>query len=627
MLNLYPYHIFFSKVVNQITHRKNKFWRFLPVSIISVRGLGDVPDKKAFKPQLLSVIGDIYDVVSQVSEKDRATILSSANQTLDHQFEYLGSGKVNMPKIKWNEDFKTGNKWRKGLFYLKQRQLTAKGADIKVPWELSRGHHLLWLGEAYLITHEDKYAQEVVDEIEDWLCENPFMYSVNWACTMDVAIRAVNWMYAVGMVMGSPAVTDVFIAKLFKSFYQHAWFIYNNLERTVPYSNNHLFSDLVGLVYLGLLFQDSKKGGQWLDYAIVALYEEIRVQVLPSGVHFERSVSYHRLMTEMVISSIYVLKRNGVSVPADIEYRAGSMLLYIDIYTKPNKRSPLVEDNDDGRFLPFVRRDFREHNYLTESNSTEILFISEGIEPVAFEKNSNSRLFYDAGHAVIRKDEVYLFITNGEQSGYDSARQTIGTHTHNDKLSFEFSLGEDDIIIDPGAYIYTPEPEKSNEFRSTLKHNTVVVDGEEQNFITPQKVFLATKNSRKTCFYRSSDTYVVGEYSTFKGEMTHRREIEVLDNSMVLIDQLSKKGENHTAVLSFHLAPQIEVQMCKNGFELKSSSYLISLSFEKPMLLELVGDTVSPSYGVLEQSKTMRAKCEFENDTIIKTIIQWKKRQ
>lgn len=626
MLNLYPRHILFEKVINQITHRKNKLWQFLPFSRISLSGIGDIPDKSQLKAKVLRLIGDVSEVVSSITKEEQAVILAAADKTLHHEFDYLGSGFVQMPSIRWHDDFKSGKSWKKGVFYLKQRRSTAKGADIKVPWELSRGHHMLWLGEAYQITRDERYAKEVVDEIEDWWHENPFMYSVNWTCTMDVAIRAVNWLYAIGMVLDSPAVSDAFAQNFYRSLYQHGWFIYNNLEQTIPYSNNHLFSDLAGLTYLSLFFNNTKRGKEWSAYVKSALFTEIRNQVLPSGVHYERSVSYHRLMTEMILASIYVLKRAGTNVPADIEYRASSMLSYISSYTKENHLSPIVEDNDDGRFLPFIRRDFRQHDYLLDESSAESLFLSQGVEPIEFEQVKASRIYKDAGHAILRNGDAYLFVTNGEQSSYESTKQTVGTHTHNDKLSFELAIGKDDVIIDPGAYIYTPEPAKSNEFRSTAKHNTVIVDGEEQNLITPKNVFLATKNSRATMFSLASDRCIEGEYSTFAGELRHNRIFQMEDCSVIITDTLTKKGSHHEAVLSFHLAPHLNVRVNGNMVLLETKEYFIEIVFDDNYQIEVIDDSVSSSYGVIEDAKTILAKLTFCDSVDINTRIQWKKK-
>lgn len=629
MFNLYQHHIFFDKVINQITHQKNKLWLLLPASRISLSGLSEIPERSLLKKQLESVVGDVVDVVSQISNKDQRVILDSADQTLNHQFDYLGSGLMHMPKIRWHDDFKTGFSWKKGVYYLKQRSYTKKGADIKVPWELSRCHHLLWLGEAYLITKEEKYAKEVVDEIEDWWAENPFLYSVNWTCTMDVAIRSVNWMYAVCMVLDSSVVSDEFVSAVYKSLYQHGWYIYNNLERSIPHSNNHLFSDLAGLLFLAFLFKDTKRGGKWLKYTKTALYEEIRCQILPSGAQYERSVSYHRLMTEMVAASILLLKRQNETIPADIDYRMSSMFSFIEAYTKPNGLAPLIEDNDDGRFLPFIKRDFRDHSYLLKFTSAEMLFYTNAAPSIKYWYDKRSLLLSDAGHAIIRKDDAYLFITNGGFSKYEEGSSMRGTHTHNDRLSFELAIGEEDVIIDPGSYVYTPEPQKCIEFKSTYKHNTVCVDGEEQNFLMPDNVFLQKKNSVTTAFNFNYDGSVFGEYVTLSQKFKHKRVFELFEKGLIIRDILTKSGLHHSAVLSYHLAPDVLPLVHNSGFSLETSCFDIEMDFcaeGVDFQKKILDDTCSPSYGVLKSSKTIQLCVVFDERIIIETTIKWKEK-
>lgn len=62
-------------------------------------------------------------------------------------------------------------------------------------------------------------------------------------------------------------------------------------------------------------------------------------------------------------------------------------------------------------------------------------------------------------------------------------------HKHNSRLSFELFDFDKSFIIDPGAYIYTADKEMRNLFRSTNYHNTVVVDGEEQNRFDEDELF------------------------------------------------------------------------------------------------------------------------------------------
>jgi len=38
----------------------------------------------------------------------------------------------------------------------------ANDADVKVPWELSRHQHFVTLGQAFVLTGDEKYAREFV---------------------------------------------------------------------------------------------------------------------------------------------------------------------------------------------------------------------------------------------------------------------------------------------------------------------------------------------------------------------------------------------------------------------------------------------------------------------------------
>ena len=62
-------------------------------------------------------------------------------------------------------------------------------------------------------------------------------------------------------------------------------------------------------------------------------------------------------------------------------------------------------------------------------------------------------------------------------------------HKHNSRLSFELFAGDKSFIIDPDTYVYTADKEMRNLFRSTKYHNTVVVDGEEQNRFDEDELF------------------------------------------------------------------------------------------------------------------------------------------
>ena len=138
--------------------------------------------------------------------------IQRADQICDHVFDILGSGPTKLgDSINWHFDFVHGHQWDSKTFYSKISPASYPGGyDIKVPWELSRCHHLVWLGQAFFLSGNENYSQEFAAEISSWIENNPYPLGVNWACTMEVAIRAVNWLLAYKFFSHSPMCTDEF---------------------------------------------------------------------------------------------------------------------------------------------------------------------------------------------------------------------------------------------------------------------------------------------------------------------------------------------------------------------------------------------------------------------------------
>ena len=102
-------------------------------------------------------------------------------------------------------------------------------SDLKLPWELSRGHYLVWLAEAWQFTGNRNYLLKLVSLIEDWIESNPYPYGINWTCSMEVAVRMINWIAAFEIFADSETVTIEFAKKFYGMVYQHAVYIDENL--------------------------------------------------------------------------------------------------------------------------------------------------------------------------------------------------------------------------------------------------------------------------------------------------------------------------------------------------------------------------------------------------------------
>ncbi len=320
-------------------------------------------------PRFFGLFPEQAALLAQFFPEAYQVTLEQADKIKAHRFNLLGSGEVDLGKeIDWHTDFKSGHRWP--LEHHTRLTLTRPegGFDVKVPWELSRFHQVIRLGQAYLYTLDESYAQEIVDQITAWIKANPYEFGVNWAGPMDVAIRVVNWIWGYYFILESKALTTDFLALWLTSLRQHGEYLLKHLEDGWP-RTNHLIANLTGLAYLGILFPEFPEASRWRSVGLWRLWSELDRQIYPDGVNYEASTSYHRLVTEMALSVAALCVVNSIEIPETVRARLSAMLDVIMAYTQPDGLAPQIGDADDGRLLPLTvhadpHRPIRDHRHL-----------------------------------------------------------------------------------------------------------------------------------------------------------------------------------------------------------------------------------------------------------------------
>lgn len=566
--------------------------------------------------------------------------LKDTEQICDHTFNVLGSGSTrvkcqqptdssrnsgvqdsglstnNYAPIDWHVDFKTDYRWNPETYY-RDIKIPYGIADIKVPWELSRFQHLPTLGKASWITGQQsenntKYAFEFMHQIDDWIEHNHPKFGVNWSCTMDVAIRAVNWLFGFYFFGDAEEIPDVFWGKFLKCLFLHGRFIRGNLEIRLNdqgerITGNHYLSNIAGLIFLGIFFNNAKEGKEWLNLGVSELISEMELQVYPDGVDFESSVPYHRLVLEIFASSAILCKINDIDLPLTFWERLEKMFEFVMYYTKPDGTAPQIGDNDDGRLhilANYGNWPRLDHRYLLSIGATlynhadfknaagemheEALWIlgAEGVAKFnAIDKKiipMTSKAFVDGGFYVMRHHTLYMMITCSL-----NAPNIPSAHRHNHSLGFELYIDGKTCLVDPGSYIYTANPEQRNTFRSTAYHNTVSIDEQEQNsfFLFPRQLF----SMQSDAVIKINEWNVTEEYDFFDAQhsgyerlpepVTHRRQIffHKQDRYWIIKDILTGRGK-HSYDLYFHFAP-MEIGFLKTNNDVLNQAKKIPYQF------------------------------------------------
>jgi Heparinase II/III-like protein len=319
---------------------------------------------------------------------------------------------------------------------------------------------------------------------------------------------------------------------------------------------------------------------------------------------------------------------------------------------RPDGKMPQVGDADDGRLFilsdygNWNRRDFR---YLLFVGA--VLFKREdmkvhagGFSEEAFwllgpsgmdvfaaldddSRDLKSKAFRDSGLCLMRAGDKYLLACCGEVG-----TAGIGNHKHNDLLSFELYAGDKAFIVDPGTYVYTRNPGWRNVFRSTRYHNTVVIDGHEQNRFEADKLFEMTADSSvimhdwvNTSEKDWLDVEHTG-YARLAQPVRHRRTFlfEKRTGTWTITDLLTGAGE-HTADWYFHFDHGIELQPVDDRtFRTYSEGTNLTLTIhaEIPLVFRIEDGWVSRHYGQKLPAKNLHGHATFRGRCRVVTRIR-----
>jgi hypothetical protein len=565
------------------------------------RALGGVPAVAALRGTARAALptGARWEQeLEQLDAAGRDELLARAERVLRHELDLLGSGPTQLEAaLPWHTDFKAGRTWP--LDHISKIVVSyPDGSDIKVPWELSRCQHLPLLAAAHRLTGEQRWLDEIGAQLDDWIARNPVELGPNWQCTMDVAIRAANWV-ATLVLCAEAAARAPWLQRALASLLLHGRFVRSHLEWD-EVRGNHYLSDVVGLLPVAALFAGSAEGRAWADWAVGELEAEMAHQVREDGCDHEASIPYHRLVCELFACGAQAADALTPGRLSDaFRARLDRMLAFAADATRPDGLAPQVGDADSGRFLPlgdYGAGDQRDHAHLFRQAGRRA------------PRPSGHAAYPQGGYYVMRHGDLYALVRCGDVGLYG-----VGAHAHNDQLSFELACGADALVQDPGSYLYTASAAERNRFRSTAFHATLRIGGAEQNPLAQDYLFSLPDRARAEALAWEPD----GARARFAGRhhgyealdppAVHERELRFDGDAgtLTLVDTVRSEGA-HALEWTFPLAP-----CSASGSEGRAEASFAKhrLMIESPGLTFVVEDGwQSPAYGERVAAPFVRAR-------------------
>ena len=438
-----------------------------------------------------------------------------ADQIRLHRFPVFCLTVETGPEIRWRRDYTRGIET--DLVYFRRVPFldTPRAGDHKLIWELNRHQHLVILAQAYLLTGDGRNLDEICAQLESWITANPFHRGTNWASALEIAFRALSWIWIdhyVGREMPS-----AFRARWLHMLYLHGCHLANNLS-TYYSPNNHLVGEALAMHALGLYFSGLPRAQHWSKVGARVMREQMDRQIRGDGSSFEQSTYYQVYLLDM-FSLHATLARPGPQYCAKLE----QMAEFRRAIAGPSGRLPHIGDDDGGHLsLGCIKRPSGEGNW-------------------------QSQLFPDAGLAVMTSGDTHAMVDAGPFGALHAG------HSHSDTLSIVLRSGSADILIDPGTYTYTGEPEWRDWFRGTRAHNTICIDGRDQ--AVPRGPFRwDAKPGVNILEWRTSDERDILEAECRYAGFIHRRRVEFRKPDVFLItDDVSGPAGLHEVEQLWHL--------------------------------------------------------------------------
>ncbi len=519
------------------------------------------------------------EALQQRSAFERRTLIERAGRILEGRFNLLGFEELYFGgPIDWHLEPVSGK--RSPLSHWSRINEIDSGAtgDKKIVWELNRHQYFSTLGRAYWLTQDERYAQTFAAHLSGWMDANPPKLGLNWISSLEVAYRAISWLWALYFFKDSEHLTHALFTRALKYLYLHARHLETYLS-TYSSPNTHLTGEALGLFYLGTLLPEFRNAPRWREKGRRILLEELERHVLADGVYFERASYYHRYTADIYMHFLILSERNGGADSEELKTKLQSLLDYLMHITRPDGTTPFVGDDDGGQLLIFDEReanDFRaalstgaaifqrgDYKFVAGEAAEATLWLAgrEGVrtyEQLTSQTPAAASLdFPDGGYYVMRdgwtRDANYLLLDCGEHGVFNCG------HAHADALSFELAARGRAMLIDSGTYTYTGSQELRDYFRSSSAHNTLTIEGESSSI--PAGPF-----SWKHCTHASAIAWKTGaRFDYFAGAhdgymrfesapAMHTRSVLFLkEDYWVMRDAVETNGA-HNYDLHFHFA-------------------------------------------------------------------------
>jgi len=440
-------------------------------------------------------------------EKDR--LIELAFGVIEGRIELFGwkSVSVSIPSLKLhdetalNKDWSSSYYWDINFFHSTE----CPGSDVKWLWELQRFQFLLWLGAAWKLTGDKKFASTAREILNSWMQDLKYPFGVEWSSNLEVGLRLLSISRCHIMCMNATSWDTGFLSNLVAWEYLHAIHIKNEL--TLHHTlGNHPLGESAALLFFCLVNPGSAQSVAWEKFSFKTINQLIPRLINQDGVYAEQSTSYLKFVCEFMLPLIYLGKSKEGKFTSLTLDRIKSCLKFVQSISDAGKSTPMIGDADSGCAIGWRLSDYWDFSWLLAAGASLLnepglargiddfpveAFLNTGLEGLAKFRSFSTRSRLRSGANSTTHFSSVDFPFGGYHVSTDSHFKLIFDsgplgiypgfgHGHADALSIIINVNNMPFLVDSGTMRYNGASDVRNYFRGTSAHNTLTIGGHSQ---------------------------------------------------------------------------------------------------------------------------------------------------
>ena len=447
---------------------------------------------------------------------------------------------------------------------------------------------LIPLAAEYHATGDERYRKKYVEILESWM--EAASDSKDAYAPYTISMRIPNILIGMELQGGFEESLE---QKIYVSLYDQYRYLLQHTELALL--ANHYFENIKTIVIASVLFREPDVYRRYFDL----LLKQIDEQILPDGVHYERSLMYHKIILEDILRVYTVMQSAGRRMDAEKLLPAiKSMAEAVGSIERGFGRTPLFNDAGDNI-----------------SKTTYALLKACGT--LCADLDTEKNVFPDAGYYRLDHGNAAVLFDSGE-----IGPKYMAGHAHNDCLSFELYFHGDCILSNSGTGQY--QGDKRQFFRSTKAHNTVMIDDREQSELWGEH-----RAARRISHVKAmaEEESITGQFQSYRGDRFRRKILWQKDGLVITDDVKCRDSDRHIARQFFHLAPGYKLKRDGKKINVVSGDKSIAvivlpekadfLIHKEGQITEYAGD-----FGAYERKQVLEVRTPFVNIVKINILIR-----